>query len=342
MSDIAQLAGVSESTVSRALGGSPLISAPTRARIRQIAAEQGYTIDQTARNLRMQRTGTIGVVFPLLHEAGGGISDPFFLEMLGHLADEFHDRQHDLLLQKIGPQAPRGLAALIAERRTDGLVIIGQSTQHETLNELAASYKPLVVWGAPVPGAAYVTVGSDNAGGARAAAAHLLGLGHRRIAFFGDRSLPEVAARHAGYAAALHAAGLTLDPALECRAPFDQAGAQRAMSRFFDDADPGFDAIFAASDLLAMAAIRALDQRGRRVPRDVAVVGFDDIMLAGAYTPALTTVRQDLRAGAAALVDALFARMAGGSADATTLPARLVVRTSCGASAVPPVALAGD
>lgn len=335
MSDIAQLAGVSESTVSRALCGSKLIAEATRTRIKKIADEHGYTIDLNARNLRMQKTGTISVVFPLLHEVDQGISDPFFLEMLGHLADELSDRHYDLLLHKIGPGEPRGLADMVNARRSDGILLIGQSTQHELINELAAGYKPLVVWGAALPGSRYLTVGSDNRGGARDAVAHLLGLGHRRIAFFGDRRLVEVAQRHEGYVAALQAAGLAADPGLECRVPFDRSGAQVAMTTFLDR-NPPFDAIFAASDLLAMAAIRALDQRGRRVPGDVAVVGFDDIMLAGAYTPALTTVRQNVAAGARTLVDHLFRVLEDSEVQAAVLPTALVVRASCGARLRPP------
>jgi DNA-binding LacI/PurR family transcriptional regulator len=287
-------------------------------------------IDVRARNLRLQRTGTISVVFPLLHEVDQWISDPFFLEMLGHLADELSDRRYDLLLHKIGPGASRGLKEFLNERRTDGVVLIGQSTQHGLINELAAEFLPLVVWGAALPDARYLTVGSDNFAGARAAVRHLLGLGHKRIAFFGDPGLPEVAQRYAGYVAALAEDGMAPDAGLECRVPFDKGQARAAMAAFLERRS-GFDAVFAASDLVAIAAIRVLDQRGLRVPGDVAVVGFDDIMLAGAYTPALTTVRQDIGAGARVLVDTLFARMNDEAVGSTVLPVELIVRASCGA-----------
>ncbi len=330
MSDIASLAGVSESTVSRALCDNPLINEATRTRIKKIAEENGYVLDVRARNLRLQKTGTISVVFPLLHEVDSGISDPFFLEMLGHLADELAERHYDLLLHKIGPGEPRGLIDLVNERRSDGVLVIGQSTQNAVINELATRYEPLVVWGAALPDQHYLTVGSDNYNGAVTAVQHLVGLGHRRIAFFGDKTLPEIGQRYAGYLAAIEQAGLAPNPALECRVPFDRLGARKAMNGFLDQ-NITFDAVFAASDLVAIAAINVFDQRGIKVPADVAMVGFDDIMLAAAYTPALTTVRQDIGQGAKAMVEALFSRLNGTQAVSTILPTSLVVRASCGA-----------
>lgn len=334
MSDIARLAGVSEATVSRALRGSTLISQATRERIREIAEAVGYTVDHTARNLRLQRTGTITVAVPLHHEVDQGISDPFFLEMLGFLADELADRGYDLLLRKIGANEPNGLANLVIERRSDGILLIGQSTQHAQIRALGQRYKPLVVWGADMGDDAYITVGSDNRAGGRMAAAHLLECGHRRIAFFGDRELPEVAARFEGYHEALANVGVRWDPALECRVTFRKAGSHAAISQFLAKGTP-FDAVFAASDQLAGAAINIFDRHGLNVPRDVAVVGFDDLMLAASYTPALTTVHQDLAAGARLMVNKLFKRMAGEDVRSSVVPVRLIIRASCGASIAP-------
>lgn len=334
MSDIARLAGVSEATVSRALRGSTLISQATRERIQEIAETVGYTVDHTARNLRLQRTGAITVAVPLHHEVDQGISDPFFLEMLGFLADELADRGYDLLLRKIGADEPNGLAALVTERRSDGILLIGQSTQHAQIKALAQHYKPLVVWGADMGDGAYITVGSDNRAGGRMAVEHLLKLGHRRIAFFGDRELPEVAARFEGYHEALAAAGVKWEPALECRVTFKKAGSHAAISDFLKTGTP-FDAVFAASDQLAGAAINIFDRHGLKVPRDVAVVGFDDLMLAAAYTSALTTVHQDLAAGARLMVNKLFKRMTDEDVRSTLVPVRLIVRASCGGNASP-------
>jgi DNA-binding LacI/PurR family transcriptional regulator len=327
MTHIAMLAGVSESTVSRALAGSKLVNPATRKRIEDIAARHSYSIDQRARNLRLSRTGTISVVFPLSHESEQGIADPFFLEMLGNLADALSNRGYDLLLRKIRSDVPRMLADLLREGRTDGVLLIGQSTQHGLINELAQSYRPLVVWGASQPDNGYITVGSDNIGGAAAAVRHLLACGHRRIAFLGNRQLPEVAARYQGYSQALSEAGLAEAPDLLLPVPFDRLGAFAAISGFLDR-DRAIDAVFAASDIVAIAAIRALDQHGLKVPHDVAVVGFDDIMVAAAYTPALSTVRQDIALGARTMVDLLFRLIEGEAVHSVELPTTLMVRAS--------------
>lgn len=333
MSDIAHLAGVSEATVSRALRGSPLINPATRARIQDIAQKTGYIVDRTARNLRLQQTGDITVAVPLHHEVDQGLSDPFFLGMLGFLADNLADRGYDMLLRKIGANDPKGLAHLATQRRSDGILLIGQSTQHAQIKALAAHYKNLVVWGADMGDNAYVTVGSDNRTGGRLAVEHLLTLGHRRIAFFGDRALPEIAQRFEGYHDALRQAGVAWDPALECRVTFKEVGSQAAISAFLDTHVP-FDAVFAASDRLAGTAINIFDQHGINVPRDVAVVGFDDLALAAAYTPALTTIHQDLEAGARLMVENLFQIMAGEEVHASIVPVRVVVRASCGSQLI--------
>lgn len=334
MSDIARLAGVSEATVSRALRGSSLINPTTRARIQTIAETAGYTVDRTARNLRLQQTGDITVAVPLHHEVDQGLSDPFFLGMLGFLADRLADHGYDMLLRKIGANDPNGLASLVKKRRSDGILLIGQSTQHAQIKTLAAHYKNLIVWGTNMGDNAYITVGSDNRTGGRLAVEHLIKLGHRRIAFFGDRTLPEIAERFEGYHEALRNAQIDWNPALECRVTFKERGSQTAISQFLDSATP-FDAVFAASDRLAGTAINIFDQHGIKVPQDVAVVGFDDLTLAAAYTPALTTIHQDLAAGASMMVDKLFQRMAGEEVQSSILPVRLIIRASCGSQLQP-------
>jgi DNA-binding LacI/PurR family transcriptional regulator len=330
MSDLAELAGVSESTVSRALSNSPLVGEPTRARIQRLAEECGYTIDKRARNLRLQQSGTIAVVVPLLHDTAQSISDPFFLEMLGHLADTLGGYGYDLLLRKFSGKDEQGLAGLIRGIRADGVLLIGQSTQHEAINEIVQDYAPLVVWGAEMAGQSYVSVGSDNFDGAAQAVRHLLRLGRRNIAFFGNKHLPEVAPRHAGYVQALAEYGLAPAPGLEVALPFDGQGALSA-ARVFLDRRPRLDAVFTTSDVIAMRVIQALRERQLRVPEDVAVVGFDDITLAGLYSPALTTVRQNLARASDILVRTLLELIAGRPAQSVVLPAELVVRASCGA-----------
>jgi len=328
MADIARLAGVSPSTVSRALAGSPLVAKKQRDAIVRLAREHGYVVNATARNLRLQRTETLSVVIPLGHEASQPLTDPFFAEMLGHLADEITQRGYGMFLQKVLPPMEDWLARLIASGRSDGIIVIGQSTEHEALEAAAEKYRPLVVWGGHVGHQSYCTVGTDNIGGAMAAVDHLLSIGRKRVVFLGDPTGPEIALRYAGYRQALEQAGEEpqhVVPAhLTADAAYDTMRALIASRR-------RFDAVFAASDVIAISAIRAIAAAGLRVPEDVAVVGFDDVAFAKHTNPPLTTIRQDLQRGARLLVDLTFRRMAGEDTPSVTMPAELVVRESSGA-----------
>ncbi len=329
MADVATLAGVSPSTVSRALAGSPLVAKKKREEILKLAREAGYVVNTTARNLRLKRTETISVVIPLAHEASQPLTDPFFVEMLGYLADAITQRGFGVLLQKIVPPMGDWLPRLVASGRSDGVIVIGQSTEHAVLEEVAAYYRPLVVWGAPTVGQNYCTVGTDNVGGATKAVEHLIRLGRKQIVFFGDPSLPEIGLRYEGYLAALENASRPLEARHIVPAHLTAETAFAAMSELLRS-DISFDAVFAASDLIAISAIQAITAAGKSVPHDIAVAGFDDIALAAHSNPALTTVRQDLELGARAIVERMFQRIAGYDAASVTLPADLVIRDSCG------------
>lgn len=330
MSDIARMAGVSVSTVSRALAGSSLVPEAKREEILALARDHGYVINEQARNLRLKKTRTIGVVIPLGHEVGQLISDPFFIELFGRLADEITARDYNVLLTKVAKPEPGWLDRLIQSRKADGLIIIGQSDQHEALNAVARDYLPLVVWGAHMPSQLYCSVGSDNIGGARVAVEHLIRQGRRRIAFLGVPNLPEVGLRFEGYRRALAAAGIAEDKALTAPAHFTVDTAYDTV-RGLIEAGTIFDGIFAVSDVIAIAAIKALTAAGLRVPEDVAVVGFDDITIAAYVNPPLTSVRQDLARGARVMIDLLFRRMEEEDTPSATMPAELVIRKSCGA-----------
>jgi DNA-binding LacI/PurR family transcriptional regulator len=327
MADIARMAGVSISTVSRALAGNTLIPKTLRDQIVEIAQTHGYVVNQSARNLRLRKTDTIGVIIPLAHEAGQMISDPFFLEMVGRLADEITRRDYLVLLNKVITSEPGWLDRIIQSHRADGLLIIGQSTQHDALNGVAATYRPMVVWGVPIPEHRYCLVGSDNHEGGRLAVSHLVARGRRRIVFLGEIDAPEAIQRFEGYRAGLEGAGIAFDPALVIPSHYTREDAQAAVEGLLASGVV-FDAVFAFSDVLALAALTTLQRAGKRVPGDVAVVGFDDILLAQHSTPPLTTIRQDLEAGARIMVDLLFRRMAGDSSPSTISPVRLVARES--------------
>ncbi|MES1263076.1 MAG: LacI family DNA-binding transcriptional regulator [Peristeroidobacter soli] len=325
MAELGALVGVSAATVSRAIAGSPLVNTKTRDEILQLARDRGYVVNAAARSLRLQRTETISVVIPLGHEASQPLTDPFFVEMLGRLAEEITLRGYGMFLQKVLPPMTDWLPHLIGAGRADGVIVIGQSTEHATLNAAAKSYRPLVVWGTEVANQNYCTVGSDNRAGAAAAVQHLVEAGRRRILFLGDPAIPEIGQRYAGYRGALKAARLAAQH--EVPAHLTAEAAYRTV-RDLADGSARFDAIFAASDVIAISAIRALTDAGRSVPRDVAVVGFDGIALAAHTNPPLTTVRQDLEQGAKLLVDLVFRRIAGEKTASVVMPAQLIVRES--------------
>jgi DNA-binding LacI/PurR family transcriptional regulator len=327
MEDIAELAGVSTSTVSRALNQSSLVNEETRQRIERLAQSLGYSVNVGASNLRLQRNRTVAVVLPLDHVTRQQVTDPFFISILGNLADALTARGYDMLLSRIDADKLNLAGDLSASGRAIGVILIGQWHHHDQLNDLAARKSPLVVWGAHLPQQMYCTIGGDNIAGGMLATEHLIESGHRRIAFFGDVELPEIAQRFEGYQLALEKHALGKAPDLIHHVPFIEDGARAAVGKLLAN-KTRFDAIFASSDMLAMETISALRANGLHVPSDVGVVGYDDIVLARYCHPALTTIRQPVLAGAEALVDALLRLVDGKRPKSETLPTELIVRES--------------
>ena len=179
-----------------------------------------------------------------------------------------------------------------------------------------------------MPGQSYCVVGSDNKAGGKAAVEHLLSLGRRKIYFVGDISAPEFRLRYEGYCEALLASGAT--PPKAVYSHLDGRSARDTIRALITDKE--VDALFTASDVIALSAIQALAAAGKSVPKDVSVVGYDNIAAAGYATPPLTTVKQDLRAGANALVEHVFRRINGTPSDSVLLRTQLIVRESCGAA----------
>ena len=331
--DIAHLAGVSQATVSRVLNGSPLVNAETRRRVEAAVRELGYSVDRRASNLRLQRSGTLALLLFEDPTSDDSHINPFFLAMLGSITRAAARAGYDLLVsfQQLSDDWHADYAGSM---KADGLILLGYGdylSYRGKLEALVAHGTRFVRWGAVLPDQPGLSIGCDNLQGGRLVGEHLLGLGRRRIAFLGDASThyPEFFDRYRGCDAALQAAGLAMDPALQIDAQSSEDDGYGAAQALIARGQP-FDAVFAASDLIAIGALRALAEHGLRVPEDVSVAGFDDIPAARFTTPALTTVAQDTSSAGAMLVETLMALIDGEPAASRMLPARLVLRQSCG------------
>ncbi|WP_309623100.1 LacI family DNA-binding transcriptional regulator [Novosphingobium sp.] len=332
--DIAYLAGVSQPTVSRALRGSKAVSLATRQRIEAIAQELHYSVDKNASSLRSQRSNTLALLFFEDPTPDGANINPFFLSMLGSITRATANRGLDLLIsfQKMEDDWH---VRYQDSHRADGLILLGYGdyTLYESrLNKLVASGTDFVRWGSVHDDNIGAVVGSDNFGAGRLAGEHLLSKGRRRIAFLGqaDEHYPEFSERYRGLCAALDEAGVAIDPVLQRNALSSEDDGRAAVQALVSAAC-SFDAIFAASDLIAIGALRALAETGKRVPQDVALIGFDDIPAASLTSPPLTTISQDLKSGGERLVESLLASFEDRAQPSAVIPARLMVRGSTGA-----------
>jgi DNA-binding LacI/PurR family transcriptional regulator len=330
--DIARLAEVSQATVSRALRNSPLVRAETRVRIASIAHELRYRADHSAAGLRSRRSQTLALLLFDESQADSAIN-PFFLSMLGHITRETARRNLDLLVS-FQQLSEDWYTDYLLSNRADGIILLGYGDYLDSisrLRHLADDGANFVIFGPPFDGMPGRYVGCDNAAGAALATRHLLDLGRRRIAFVGtaNEHWPEFEMRYRGHAQALSDAGLAPDPALLVEAMSGEAAGHEATRHLLDSGVP-FDAVFAASDLIAVGVIGALHERGLRTPEDVAVVGFDDIPAAAHFNPPLTTVQQDTRRAAEVLVQNLIRLVEGLPVESLMIQPKLVVRASCG------------
>jgi DNA-binding LacI/PurR family transcriptional regulator len=332
--DIAYHAGVSQATVSRVLRGSPLVNAETRQRVLDAVQALNYKVDRRASSLRTQRVGTLALLLFEDPTEDESHINPFFLSMLGSITRACARNGHDLLVS-FQQLSDDWHADYEDSMKADGLILLGYGDYVDyrpKLEKLVAQGTHFVRWGAVLAGQPGVSIGCDNFAGGRMVAEHLVGLGRRRIAFLGDASshYPEFFERYRGCDALLHEVGLSADPALQVDAlSSEEEGYQAAKALLAREAT--FDAMFAASDLIAIGAIRALNEHGLRVPEDIAVVGFDDIAMARFATPPLTTVIQDTGRAGELLVDTLLRLVRDQPAESMMLPAKLVVRKSSGA-----------
>jgi DNA-binding LacI/PurR family transcriptional regulator len=317
MEDLAKVLGVSKITVSRALRDSPLVTPETREKVRQAASEHGYRFNVSARNLRMRRSYSVAVVVEMTPVRGRPMSDPYPLELLGGITQELTTAGYSVVLTS------KQLMNTAPVQGADGLILLGQGSHGEAVRTLQQTGMPLVVWGAPEPDTDYIVVGSDNRKGGISAAERFIAQGRQKLVFLGDVDHAEVQERCAGFIDAMggQAAVHIIRPkAFTFEAGFD------SISALLKKKGASFDGVFAASDLLAMGAIRALAEKNLRVPENVSVIGYDDTPSAASFVPPLTSVHQYLRDGGVLLAKKMLGLIDGHPVQSEMLPTMLMVR----------------
>lgn len=325
LTDVARLAGVSESTVSRALNDSSLVNEKTKAKIKQIAADMDFKVNTLARNLRTQKSYTIAVVVVKSSRDDQSTSDPFLLSLLGAIADELSLRQYDLLVSTVTTSSMDKIKQYLNEKKADGLILFGQGDDIDAFRDAVNPELPVVVWGEMASELKYVTVGTDNFVGGKLATEHLIQQQRNNICFVGHLSF-ETEKRFQGYKQALRDAGCHYTHHVETH--FTYSDAYAVATSLIKGGQFHYDAVVAASDVIALGMLRALSEAGISVPEQVAVVGYDDIPVSAYVTPSLTSVRQDTQQGGKQLVDLLFKKMAGEVCSPCVLDTTLVCRDS--------------
>jgi LacI family transcriptional regulator len=331
LEEIAGLSGVSRSTVSRVINNDPYVSAATRERVMTVVRRLNYHPNAAARGLATGRTRVLGLVIPT--GVSALFTDPYFPLLIQGVTAACGSRDHSVMLWLADPEFERRtIRQIVSNTLIDG-VIVASSLMDDPLEQaLADGEIPYVMVGRSPhqPHASYVDV--ENTQGAREAVAHLLRLGRRRVATItGPANMIAGVDRRDGYYAALKDRGLAPDPLLVIEGDFSDAGGYAAMKRLLPQHP---DAVFAASDMMAVGALRALHEAGLRVPEDVALVGFDDMPIAAHTDPALTSVRQPIPRTGALAADTLIDLIEDPHAAPRriVLPTELVLRASCGAN----------
>jgi len=329
---IAHLAGVSQPTVSRALRGSAMVNEATRSKILKIARELNYKVDKNASNLRCQQSGTLALLFFEDPAPDDSLINPFFVSMLASITRACAQRGYDLLISFQQPNNEDWQAGFEDSNKADGIILLGYGDYVDAsprLQSMIARGTHFVRWGSIVPDQGEISVGCDNFSGGRDITQHLLDNGARRIAFLGDASdhAPEFQERYRGHCDALRVAGIRVERVLQIDAISSEHSGAEATRHLLERGEK-FDAICAASDLIAIGAMKTLQAQGLSVPRDVMVSGFDDIPLAGFVDPALTTVQQDTKVAGRVLVDTLLKLIHSEPVQSTVIPVSLVLRRS--------------
>ena len=326
--DVARKAKVSTATVSRVLAGGTVVSEPLAARVRAVAKQLRYQPNRVARSLRSQKSHIVGVLIP-------NIQNPFFTGVIRGIEDLLQATDYTLLLGNSddNPARERNYLELLKAEGVAGLIVVPGQDAAKTYDEILSLEIPLVAIDRFVADLPCDSVTVANAEGAAAAIRHLLALGHKRIAIAtGPESISTARDRLTGYMRALQAARIPFDPVLVHHGMFRQEGGYEAALQLISLPSPP-TAIFTASGSIALGVLRALHDRTVQIPRQMAMVSFDDMPWAAALSPPLTAVAQPMYELGAIAARLLLARVRDGDLplQRVQLQTQLVVRASCGA-----------
>ncbi|MCB0194509.1 MAG: LacI family DNA-binding transcriptional regulator [Anaerolineae bacterium] len=329
---VAELAGVSRSTVSRVVNHHPSVKPAVRQRVQKVIDETGYHPDPAARSLANQRSGIIGLVIPRVFQSL--FTDPYYPRLMQGISQACNTHNYilSLFLFHTEDEEQKLTAKLLRQQLVDGIILSALPAGDPLVPQLIGSQMPTVMIGRPLEAQAISYVDVSNVDGADEAVAHLLKLGRQRIATItGPLNTTVGLDRRQGYRNALRNDDIAVDEALIVESDFTEAGGYQAARQLLEHRP---DAIFAASDPMAMGALRALRDAGRRVPDDIAIIGFDDLPFAATAHPPLTTVRQPILRQGITAVEMLTDLLESGLRPTRqfTAPTELVIRQSCGAN----------
>ena len=326
--DVAELAGVSVATVSHVVNGTRFVSQPVRERVTNAMQALGYQRNEVARSLRQGRTHTIGLILP-------DSANPFFAEIGGCIESAAAALGYNVILCNTHGDARKEIAYidLLLAKQVDGIILDTEEKHGKKLVARIPGQLPVVMVDREIPGNPFDTVLSDNRQGARLAARHLIGLGHRRIGCItGPLNLLSSEQRLSGFHAAFVEAGLTASEELVFHGDFRPPSGLAGFKQLFSRPDPP-TAIFACNDMMALGVLRAAAEAGVRVPQDVAVVGFDNIEIGQFIHPSLTTVAQQKDEIGQQAVQRIVELLSGQEKESRKMlvPTRLIARESSGA-----------
>jgi LacI family transcriptional regulator len=328
--EVAKEAGVSQSTVSRVLNSYPYVSEDNRSRVWDAVEKLRYQPNHLARSMALQKTNTLGLLVP-------DLMNPFYSEIAKSIIDRGQEFKLNIILCDTDnkPEMQKFYIDFLQQKRVDGIIFASVSLRDPEAERLVNAEYPCIFCNRRLKLKKASFISSDNQKGAKLAVRHLAGLGHRRIGYIsGPDELSTARDRLMGYREVVEALGLEADSELVVQGRFDRGLGYSGTMKLMDLPKPP-TAIFVSNDLMALAAMEALMERGLRIPEDVALVGYDDISITGHKRIGLTTVAQQKDMMGRLAVDTMIAMLAkenGGTKPVHTyLEPKLIIRDSCGA-----------